>query len=146
MASSGSGQISGVLRCVIGQRIGLQPGPGVLYRIEFRCVGRQELKTEPRLAGSKGPDYLGAMGIEPIPDHQNGPPDLPAQLPEKRRRSRTIHPVIEMETEAQPDPTARPVDDQRGDHREFLVVAGALPQNGSPAARTPRAPDQRRHQ
>ena len=51
-----------------------------------------------------------------------------------------------MEAETQPDTMAGPVYDQRGDHREFLVMAGALPQNGPPAARTPGSPHQRRHQ
>lgn len=86
------------------------------------------------------------MGIEPIPNHEDRPWDLTAQLTEERGHSRAIDGTIQVEAETQPDASTAPAHDQRGDHRELLVVPGTLQQYGSLAARTPRAPQERRHQ
>lgn len=146
LTSSYASQVGGVLRCVVGQRVGFQPGPPVLNRIEFGCVRRQVFELEAWLPRRKRSDHLRAMGIEPIPDHDEGSSDLTTQLAEKGHDSRAIHGMILMQAETQPEVPAAAADDQGGDHRQFLVVAGALQQKGPPAAGTPRAPQQRRQQ
>ena len=62
----------------------LVPRPGPFDRIEFRCVGRQPDEREPvrflfgELAGDDAP-----MGVDAIPDHDDGPGQVLVKLLEE---------------------------------------------------------------
>jgi len=54
----------------VGQRIGFQPAPGVLDRVEFRRIGRKKAGPDPRARQKKVAGTASAVGIEAVPDQQ----------------------------------------------------------------------------
>ena len=67
----------------IRQRVELQVAPDVLHRIEFGRVGRKELGRDLPVRGEEVLDEIRAMGIEPVPDENDGRVNLCQELPEK---------------------------------------------------------------
>ena len=61
----------------------LDPGIAGLLGIEVRGVGRQLGHREVvRMSRQKGSRAAGAMGVQPVPDDQEGPADLAPEVPQ----------------------------------------------------------------
>src|SRR5215210_4211564 len=59
------------------------PGIAGLLGVEVRGVGRQVGHREvARMARQKGGRAAGAMGVQPVPDDQEGPADLAPEVPQ----------------------------------------------------------------
>lgn len=101
---------------------------------------------ESTVAQRKGSDSGGPMRLQAIPDQQQVTPHLPTQLAEEGSHLGGIYICSGIQPPAQPDAATAGADDQGGDHRDLLVVAGALHQYGRLPAGTPCAAHQRRHQ
>ena len=146
MPSGQSGQFRCIFGRVIGQRIGLEPTPPVFHGVEFWGIGWQPLPMESTVTQRKGSDSGGPMRLQAIPDQQPVAPHLPTQLAEEGPHLGGIYIGSGIQPPAQPDAAPAGADDQGGDHRDLLVVAGALRQQGRSPAGTPRAAHPRRHQ
>jgi hypothetical protein len=144
--SGQSGQFRGILGRVIGQGIGLEPTPTVLHGVEFWRIGWQPLHMESTVTPYKGSDLGGPMRLQAIPDQQHVTSHLSAQLAEEGPHLGGIYIGRGMQPPAQPDAAASGADNQRGDHGDLLVVAGALDECGRLSAGTPRTAHHRRHQ
>jgi hypothetical protein len=53
----------------VGQRVELEEGPEVLDRVELGSVGGKKLGIEAWDGIEHGSDFLGSVGLETIPDH-----------------------------------------------------------------------------
>ena len=146
MPAGQSGQFRSIFRRVIGQRIGLEPRPAVLHGVEFWGIGWQPLQMESTVTQRKRSDFGGPVRLQAVPDQQQVTPHLPAQLTEEDPNLGGIYIGSRIQPPAQTDAATAGADDQGGDHRDLLVVTGALHQRGRLPTGTPRASHQRRHQ
>lgn len=62
------GQFVEVAGTSVGERIGLQPTPKILDRVELRSVGRQRLDMQPVMLVDELPHASAAMNRKPIPN------------------------------------------------------------------------------
>ena len=146
MSSGQSGQFRCVLRCVIGQRIGLEPTPGVLHGVEFGSIGWQPLPMKSTVTQCKGSDLGGTVRLQAIPDQQ--PVTRICRLNWPRKARTLVASTLAAGCSRQHNRTRhrRGADNQGSDHGDLLVVAGALHQEGCLPAGTPGPAHQRRHQ
>jgi len=87
MASSQLSELRRIRGREIGQGVALELeiAPEHFDRIEFRGVGRKELNVKSGMVGNEPCDLFRPVHVQPIPDHDDRPPQVPGQSPEKRR-------------------------------------------------------------
>lgn len=59
------------MRTVVAQGVPFEVIPTVLVGIQFRCVRRQELDVQARVASEEFVDFFAAMRVQSIPDHED---------------------------------------------------------------------------
>lgn len=130
---------------VVGERIGLQPGPEVLDGVQFRSVRRQVFQVS-RAGQNALVDELALVGLEAIPDKHDGRAQLALQVLEEVYRALRIDVGIGVKAEVQRKPVAAGRDADCGDRGDFLVAAATLTQERCLPAQAPGPAHQRGHQ
>lgn len=155
MGSRRGGQSLQVVWRPVGEGIAFEVPPYILHRIacpfrasarEFGGIPREEETMQMAHRVEKGPGFLGAVGLEMIPQEDSGRFQLPAKMAEKFDHSFRVDIGIGMETEVEMDTVAGGSYAQRGNGGDLLATAGSLVQNRSDTAGRPTASDQRGHQ
>lgn len=131
---------------VVGQRVALEVTPEQLYRIEFRGVGRQELEMDGPAAPQEAPDDVSAVGVETVPDHDEGPLDLAAQVAEELHDIGGGEIGVGQELKVQPDPLALGGHGEGRNGRDLVAGAGPLGDSRGDTTRGPGASHERGHQ
>jgi hypothetical protein len=130
----------------IGEGVHFQIAPGVLNRIEFGCVGRQEESMQVMDAGNELRRPLGAVGIEAIPDQHTRPLQLLVQMAEEAGDLRSADLGLRVQAEIKPRDISAGRHAQGGNGRDLLQTTPVLNQNRRLAPRLPTTADQRFHE
>lgn len=135
-----------VVRGPVGEWVSFEVPPYILHRIEFGGIPGEEETMDMAHRVEKGPGFLGAVGLEMIPEKDSGRLQLPSKMTEKFDHGFRVDIGIAVETEVEMDTVAGGSYAQRGNGRNLFATAGSLVQNGSDTAGRPTASDQRGHQ
>lgn len=130
----------------VGEGIPFEVPPYILHRIEFGGIPREEETMEMSHRVEKGPGFLGAVGLEMIPEKDSGRLQLPPKMAEKFDHGFRVDIGIGMETKVEMDTVTGGSYAQRSNGGNLFATAGSLVQNGSDTAGRPTASDQRGHQ
>lgn len=123
----------------------LEIAPHVLHGIEFRGVRRERELHGPHDVEERR-DGETAVGRRAIPHQRERRLQMPGELLHERQDCRRVEVRLDQQLEVQPHGAAIGTDAQRGDRRDLLPMAPAMPQHGRASALPPRAPDNRQQQ
>lgn len=129
----------------VRDRGALEPGPEALDRVELRRVGRKSMgpKLAPLRVEMAG-RLSTAMGVESVPEQDDGPPDVPSQMAQKvdhLGRANDVRVQAEVEVGVRPSTSASGSVRQGSNRREPLPGAMAMDQDRRLPARCPGATD-----
>ena len=140
----GAAQRGEIGRAHVGQFAPLDVAPDLFDGIQVRGIARQAFDVQPAPLVRQVPLHLPApMRAQAIPDQDHpAAPEVAVQMAQKSDESpRRVGARARLKIEA--GPAAIPAEGQRPRHREPLPGAAGVGQDGRPAARRPRAPDDR---
>jgi hypothetical protein len=140
------GQFCGFEGRPIGKGIHFQIAPGVLDRIEFGGVGRQEKSMQVMDAGNELHRPFGAVGIEAIPNQHTRTFQFLVQVAEETDDLAGANLSLGMQAKVKPHPVSRRGDTQSREGCYLLQPTPALNQPRRLAPRLPTAADQRPQQ
>ena len=143
---SQGGQFWGFEGGPIGEGVHFQIAPGVLDRIEFGCVGRQEKSMQVMDAGNQLHRPFGTVGIEAIPNQHTRFLQFLVQMVEETDDLAGADLSLGMQAKVKPHPVSTRGDAQGREGRYLLQTTPALNQHRRLAPRLPTAADQRPHQ
>lgn len=128
----------------VGQIAPFHVAPDLLDGIEIRRVGRQALDVEPRaLAGHVALHASASVGGQPVPEENDGSAaEVPLEGPQERDQP-AIGVGAWARLEEEPAAPAIPSEGQGDGDREALPEPAGVGQDGRPAPRRPRPPDNR---
>jgi hypothetical protein len=130
---------------VVRQGIGFEVGPQILDGIEFGGVRRQVFQMC-RTRQDTFVDELALVSLEAIPDEHDRRAQLTLQMLEEIHGALRVDVGIGLQPKVQRNSIASGQDAQRGDGRDLLVAASALPQHRGVSAHAPGAAHQWSHE
>lgn len=130
---------------IVGQGIGFEVGPQVFDGIEFGSVRRKVFQVC-RTGQDAFGDEPALVGLEAIPDEDDGRTQLPLQMLEEVHGAFGVDVGICMQPKVQCDPLAAGQDAQRGDGGDLLMGASALAQYRGLSTQAPGAAHQGCHE
>lgn len=140
-------QIVELERREVGQSMALGITPDQFDRIEFRSIGRQQIRTDiTAMIGKPTGDGFETMGAQAVPDQGERHAQSTTQCLEESQDRLAIVIGIGLEPEIAMYPMPVRRDDQGTDDRDLAPHAATLSQQRCVAARRPAAPTQWRHQ
>lgn len=83
LAGGDVGKLLDVVRCPVGQRLGLQVGPEVLDRVELGGVGRQIFDREVPAAPDDLLNSARPVDVEVVPDEDQAWPEMASEVAEE---------------------------------------------------------------
>lgn len=147
-ARGASGAMSEQLKIddgIVGERIGLQPGPQVFDGVKFRGVRRQVFQVR-RMGRHAFVNESALVSLEAIPDEHDGGAQLPLKMFEEVHRAFGIDVGVRVQSKVQREAVACGRNAQRSDDGDLLITATPLSQQRCVAAQAPGATHQRRHE
>ncbi len=130
----------------IGHRVGLGVTPNELHRVEFGCIGRQQVRAHAALGGEPVGDRTPVVGAQAIPNELNRPVYGARESSQEIGNRLTVVVGVGEKTEIGPHPSACGRDQEGGNHRDLAPRAASLSQYWGLSARRPTAAYQRGHQ
>ena len=144
-ATCSMGQSVKIKGGIVRKGIGFQMGPQILDGVEFGGVWREIFQV----CGARQDafvDHLALMGLEAIPDQDDGRVQLTLKMFEEVHGALSVDVGIRMQPKVQRDPIAFGWDAQRGDGRNLLMAATTLPQHRGLSPHAPGAAHQWGHE
>lgn len=142
---SAAGQRVKIERGIVRQGIGFEVGPQVFDGIEFRTIRRQVFQVC-RTRQDAFVDEFALVGLETIPDQQDGRVQLMLQMLEEIHRALGVDVGIRMEPKVQRDPIPFRQDAYCGNRRNLLLRTTALAKHWGLPAQAPGAAHQWSHE
>lgn len=146
MMTRGVHQRFEIKRGKVCQGVHFKIAPDVFDGIEFRCVGREEMRMQARVARKKLACDLRAMSLETVPNQGDGPGELLEEHAKKIDDSTRIYVGVGVKPEIQVEIVPRGRYAKCRNHRYFLMRACTLIEERRLASWAPRAANQGRHQ
>lgn len=130
---------------IVGERIGLQPGPQIFDGVELGGVGRQVFQVR-RMGWHAFINARTLVSGEAVPDEHDGGTQLPLKVFEEVHGALGIDVGVRVQSKVQREALACGRDAQRGDDGDLLIAAPPLSQERWVAAQAPGAAHQRGHE
>lgn len=133
----GAQEIKRRVRTAVGQRR-FRQRPDAFVRIELGRVGREILEPQARVPREERPNDRPLMRLAIVPQHDDGPGEMPQQVLEKAGRGDRTN-VLGVTLEIEPTPPSHGAQRHTRDHRD-AIVAMPVAENRGLAAWCPRPP------
>ena len=138
-------ELAEIVEGQIRQWVELEVAPDVLHRIEFGRVGREELGDELGVRCEEILHNVRAMGIQPIPDKNDGRVDLCQELTKEVHDTLGVDIGIRVKAKVEADVIALGRHAQRADGGHLAMGSPTVAKKWCFASWVPRAPHERRH-
>lgn len=130
---------------IVGERIGLEPGPEIFDRIEFGSVRRKVFQVC-RTRQHAFVEEFALVGLEAIPNQHKGRVQLMLKMLEEVHGALGVDVGIRVQPKVQRETIPFRQDADCSDGRDLLMRATALAQQRGLSPQTPRAADQGCHE